>query len=405
MAEPAGSNVRGFPHGGSRSPMATYVGTLKSKRVEWLSPGRIAYGKTTILDGDPGLGKSTMTLDWAAKVTRGDPLPDGEATRPRGVMILTAEDGPEDTIRPRLEVAGADLMRAIIVNMVDEQGRKDLVSIPEDLASLKHMIIDQDIALVIIDPLVAFLTATSSANSDQDMRRALSPLAQLAEDTGAAVLMVRHLNKTVGGSSIYRGGGSIGIIGAARFGLLVGRDGESKDHRLLTTVKANLGPEPPSWSWRLVGVPDTDVARVEWLGHSEETAADITDQGRTGEERESYQEAKEWLIATLQSGAMTVKEIKRLAREAGITEATLRRAKHKLGVKYQRDSFGGDYQWDLPDALLRSAPGHAAHQNVTVRGQGKPHESNESDHAAHGAHAEQGHSREEPDDPFKGGEE
>lgn len=410
MIERAKTNVRQFPDGGHRLPHSTYVGTIAPERVRWLSPGRLAYGKTTVLDGDPGLGKSTMTLDWAAKITRGEALPDGEPTRPRSVLVLSAEDGAADTIRPRLEVAGADLMRVILLTMRNERGEDDLVSIPEDIPALTNILIDQDVALVIIDPLMAFLSSETNANRDQDVRRSLAPLATLAEETDAAILMIRHLNKSVGGQSLYRGGGSIGIIGAARFGLMVGRKEESKDLRVLTTVKANIGPEPQSWEWKLTGVPGTDVAKVEWLGHSEITASDIVEQARTSEERDAYAEAKEWLIETLDPGAMTVKEIKRLARDAGISEATLKRAKFKLGLKHQRDGFGGEVTWDLPDTILRSKRDHSDQLKTPhVRTMENPSTDNENDpinsHTAHSAQGDgQYETRQHPENPFEGGE-
>lgn len=401
MAERAPNNLRSLKPESRWNLHFRSVAGITPERVRWMSPGRLAYGKTTVLDGDPGLGKSTMALDWAAKVTRGDALPDGEPSRPRGVVILSAEDKGSDTIRPRLEVAGADITKCMILSLMNEQGMEDLISIPENIADMTESFLDYDVAFVIIDPLMAFLSSETNANRDQDVRRSLSHVSRLAEDTGAAILMIRHLNKSIGGQSLYRGGGSIGIIGAARFGLMVGRDGQSKTDRILTTVKANIGPEPQSWSWRLVGVPGTDVARIEWLGHSTQTAADIVEQGGSREDQEAYAEAMDWLTETLTPGPSAVKEVKRLGRDAGFSEAHLRRAKYKLGVVSEKNAFGGEYQWRLPDTKVRSNITLGAHQGAHSQKNKKPHDDKENDLAAQGAQADH---RVTEDDPFKGEE-
>ncbi len=218
---------------------------MTPQRVEWLWPARIPLGKLTIIDGDPGLGKSVLTLELAARVSRGMAMPDsepGEDREPAGVVVLSAEDGIEDTIVPRLDAAGADRSRILALNLVtDTEGGKRLPTFPGDADYVRAAVGRVQGRLVIIDPLTAYLSGYVNAHKDSDCRRALWPLAQLADDTGVAVVVVRHLNKATGGNPLYRGGGSIGIIGAARSGLLVAPTP--------TTATAACLPQP-SATWR-----------------------------------------------------------------------------------------------------------------------------------------------------------
>src|SRR4029079_8173039 len=170
--------------------------------------------------GDPGLGKSSLTLDMAARISTGRPMPGAlDAQRPPAdVVLLSAEDGLADTVRPRLEAAGADLTRIFAMDAVPtgpgRPGRPPVF--PDDVGWLHDLIVMKGVRFVIIDPLMAFLGLSVNAMNDQNVRRALFPLSRLAETTGAVILVVRHLNKNTQGSALYRGGGSIGIIGAAR---------------------------------------------------------------------------------------------------------------------------------------------------------------------------------------------
>jgi hypothetical protein len=334
------------------------MSSIKTERVAWLSPGRLAFGKITVLDGDPGLGKSTLTLDWAAKISRGEALPDGAANPPRGSLILSAEDDEGDTIRPRLEAAGADLRHVAVFHVQDQHGNLGLPSLSEHLGFIAEAIEATDAALVIIDPLMAFLSSDTNSNRDQDVRRTLAPLATVAAKTGAAIILVRHLNKTSGVSSLYRGGGSIGIIGAARFGLLVAKDpdDETGKRRVLAPLKCNIGPEPSALSWDLESIVGTDVARVHWYGISNHRADDLTNAPRTDEERGARAEARDWLqdLLTEQHQGVTVKEVKRLARDVGVSEGTLNRVRYDLGIKPEKKGFSGgsEWFWRLPAAKV-----------------------------------------------------
>jgi RecA-family ATPase len=193
------------------------VADVPRERVTWLWPDYLPAAKVVVLDGDPGLGKSTVVADLAARITVGKPMPDGSGGGdPRAVVLASAEDGLADTIRPRLELAGADLTRVAVIEAVElPEGRTAPLELPGDLEALEAVVRDVRARLVTIDPLVAFLAGTVNANRDQDVRRALHPVKDMAERTGAAILVVRHLRKAATDSAVQRGGGSIGIIGAA----------------------------------------------------------------------------------------------------------------------------------------------------------------------------------------------
>ena len=318
---------------------------VKPERVEWLWPGRLPLGKLAVLDGDPGLGKSALTLDVAARVSAGLELPDGGRCGPAGVVLLSAEDGLADTIRPRLDAAGADTERIVALSTVAEgKTGERTISIPKDLAVIERAIARVGAALVVVDPLMAFLSGKTDSHKDQDVRRALAPLAVLAERTRASVLIVRHLNKAAGGNTLYRGGGSIAIIGAARSGLVVAEDPEDPERRILAANKHNLSRAAPSLAFR-VGTAPNGAARVSWGGVSTLTAGDILKEPIDPEQKSALSEAKEFLRQKLGEVPVAAEEVKKDARGAGISERTLKRAKSALGVKSRKQ--GDVWYWVL----------------------------------------------------------
>src|SRR5215213_7513867 len=182
-----------------RDPLGHVVrlGKVDAEPVQWLSPGRLAAGKSTVLDGDPGLGKSTLLCEWAARITRGQALPGGQPGAPRDVIILSAEDDLHDTIRPRIDAAGGDPSRIVSLLAVPDGspfGRPFVL--PGHALLLEALVVRTNAALVILDPLVAYLQRGHNANNDQGIRQALASLKSLGERTGAAITVVRHLNKS-----------------------------------------------------------------------------------------------------------------------------------------------------------------------------------------------------------------
>ena len=327
--------------------------SVAPERIEWLWPGRIPRGKLTILEGDPKVGKSTLMLDIAARVTTGSPFPDGHRPAAGCVMILTAEDGLADTVRPRLDAAKADTQRVIAwesVPVLDDEGERTSdrpPSIPRDLGTLETLIVRHGVALVVIDVLNAYLGADVDGHKDQDVRRALMPLAKLAERTAAAVVVLRHLNKSTGGPAIYRGAGSIGIGGAARSILLASVNPEDESRRILASQGSNVAATPEALEYELVDTPEHGCARVGWLGVSLHTASTLLAAG-SSEERDALTEACDILADLLSTGPMGARDVLRQSGDAGVSKRTLDRAKKHLGVESRKRGAGG-WEWFLPD--------------------------------------------------------
>jgi len=327
-------------------PVGLLLSEVEPETVEWLWPGRIPSGKVTLVEGDPDTGKSAFTTDLAARVTVGRPFPDGASCEPGGVVLMNAEDGLADTIRPRLDAAGGDPLKVLALATIPNGDAERLLSVPEDLDIIRRGIERVGARVVIVDPLMAFLSGDVNSHRDQDVRRALAPLKRLAEETGAAVVAVRHLNKGSGGNPIYRGGGSIGIIGAARSALLVARHPENESHRVLARQKNNLAKPVPSQVFTLTEAANGTV-RVEWKGETSHTADALLAAPTAPEERSALDEAMEFLRDVLGNGPVWSKQVQKDAREADVTEITLKRAKAALGIRSEKQG-DGSWAWALP---------------------------------------------------------
>ncbi len=340
------------------------LSAIVAQVVKWQWDGRIPLGAITVIDGDPGLGKSTLTLDLAARLTTGQTMPgDGHgagAMPPGNVLLLTVEDSLAHTVRPRLEAAGADVDRVHVFDQARLEGA--LPTMPSHQDEILSMIRATQARMVIVDPFVAFLDEGLSYNNDQDVRRAMAAWAAIAEKTGAAIVLIRHLNKRAGGSSLYRGGGSIGIIGAARSGLVVAKDPADPARRILAVNKSNLGVGARSLVFAVEAADNT--SRIAWRGESDLTAEELLDTPPSAEERSAIDEAIDFLRDLLSDQkvrdgyGMLAGEVMGHAKTAGISQATLNRAKRALGVVPHRVGFGGDgrYYWRLPRAKPGDKP-------------------------------------------------
>ena len=321
---------------------------VEPEPVRWLWSGRIPLGKLASLDGDPGLGKSTLTLDIAARVTTGRQMPDGAdgLTDPAGVVLLSCEDDLADTVRPRLDAAEADVSRIVHLSGVKDAEGTRLPTIA-NLPALQQAIDAVDARLVVIDPPMAHLPSGADSHRDQDIRNSLAPLMEFAARTKVAVLIVRHLNKSSGGTPLYRGGG---IIAAVRSGLLVGRDPDEEDKCVLAQTKANLAEPMTSLSYAVV--EQNNVGRIVWHGDSEHDAAALL-KHPAHSKRSAVKKAESFLLDILAAGPVATKDVEREAEEAGIAKATLRRAKQNLEIKARKlgqpGSSGQAWQWVLPE--------------------------------------------------------
>jgi RecA-family ATPase len=338
------------------------LSTVTPRKVEWLWDSWIPRGTLTLVDGDPGLGKSFVTLDISSRVSRGYRMPEAGPGNhePANVLILNAEDDTARTIRPRLETLGADLDRVHVLNEIPDGDTIRPPILPDDLDLLEAMIGDLGASLLVIDPLMAFLTGKVDSHKDSDIRRVLHRVKLLAERTQAAVIIVRHLNKMVTvADPLYRGGGSIGIIGAARSALLVGKDPtDPENRRVLCRSKGNLCVEPKALLYSIRSHEHSAI--VQWHGETDLTAFDLLAQKPGKAKREKRDEAVAFLEDLLGKGPCEVEFVKAQAKERGISEWTLYRAKQELRVISEKAKvMGGRYSWRLPRAdedEVRGAP-------------------------------------------------
>jgi putative DNA primase/helicase len=335
---------------------STRASTVEPEDIRWLWDRRIAFGKLTMFDGDPDQGKSVVTTDITARVSTGRAFPDGARCEAANVAIVNVEDGVADTIVPRLMAHGADLDRVDIINGVpDGKGSTRLLEIPQDITMLEQFVVANEIKLLVIDPVLTMLGG--DANKDQDARKALTPLRDMAERTGCAVIAVRHLNKSVGLKAIQRGGGNMGLIGVARAGAFFATDPEDDARRIMAQHKSNLAEKAPSLVYRIVTSEVHNTARIEWLGTSEYDANGLAADASTPQEKSELDEAKEFLRDELSSGPMWAKQVFKDARDANIAVKTLRRAKAGLRVKSEKIGIEG-WSWSLPDEEPHNDHGH-----------------------------------------------
>ncbi len=330
---------------------------VEERPLRWLWRGYIPRGKITVLDGDPSLGKSTVTLDIIARVTHEDGEMPDQKPHPEAqvALIVSGEDDLQDTIVPRLRAAGADVELIYSMALVtDDRGNVVPFTVPDDLGRLRQHIEQSEAVLVVIDPVMAFMSERVQTHNDASMRRALTPLAQVAQETGAAIVLLRHLNKDgSGGRAMYRGGGSIAIAAAARSVLLVAPKPGDPHRRVMAQTKSNLAREVPSLEFEIEPWPkEPDIPIVRWRGKSEYAADDLlapkNNRGR------ALLDAKAFVKDMLGEGPLPATEVTEAAAEAEITETTLKRARAALGVHaFAKRGPRGRVQrwfWHLPDA-------------------------------------------------------
>ena len=327
-----------------RRAVARKVSEIEPVSVRWLWHHRIPYGMLSEVCGDPGEGKSHLTLAVATAETLGLPLPgdpEGGARVPGHVLLVCMEDSPEATVRPRLEGMGADLTRVTILDgFRGEHGEPD----PLDLSRVDHRIElrrlmeELGVTLVVIDPITAHLGGANEWK-DSEVRSILAPLSQLADGTGAAILLVRHLRKSDSSRAIYRAGGSIAFTASVRSSLLIGRPNGEERQRAIVRMKGNLSSEPPSVGFVL------DENGWDWTDAGEWTAADLLGGDTTSEERSRREEAADFLVAALANGPRKAKEIRRVAEAEGLSWRTVQRTRRELGIGITREGFPATSMW------------------------------------------------------------
>jgi hypothetical protein len=343
-------------------PVLTCLADVKAERLRWLWPARIPLGKVSLLFGDPGLGKTFATLDIAARVSRGMPWPDapGERLAAGGVILLSAEDDVADTIRPRLDAAGADVRRIVALQGVEyARGGKGYFNLACDLPALEAAIRQTpETRLVILDPVSAYLGGTDS-HKNAEIRGLLAPLADLAARHDVAVLTITHMSKGIAGRALYRAMGSLGFIAAARAAWLAIADADNPHRRLFLPAKMNLAEEPSGLAYALQSVMLDGigpVGRVAWESGPVTLTADaaLAAAAADPEARGARDVAADWLKEALAAGPMTADDLKAAAKASGVAWRTVRRAQVAVGVKVRRQGFGpdGKWYWLLPGQVI-----------------------------------------------------
>jgi hypothetical protein len=314
---------------------------IVARPVDWLWQPWLARGTIAVLDGDPGVGKSSVALDLAARVTTGQPFPGETAARQPAVALVIAMEDPLDTIvKPRLEAAGADMTRVALLGGVRETGPhgevESILQIPRDLDLIVEKCQLHQPALLVVDPLFAVMGYDKrgrfiKANDDQGVRRLTSQLKRLAERHNLTIWLLRHLNKGASGSALRRGSGTIAIAGQARSVMIAAKDLNEPSACVLAMTKTNLATPPHSQRFRVIG--KGAGSQIEWLGISDLSADDLVQPGSL-EDREQRLliAAKEFLEWALENGGRTWEDLVAAANEKGITEMTLRRGRKKLAL-------------------------------------------------------------------------
>ena len=306
---------------------------IQTEKVRWLWYPYIPLGKLTIVQGDPGEGKTSFVLAVIAALTRGDPLPECEAAaEPINVIYQTAEDGLADTIKPRLEKSGADCSRVLVI---DESSRKLTLCDTR----LERAIRETGARLIVLDPLQAYLGNDVDMHRANEVRPVMKQVAAVAERTQCAVILIGHMNKAQGLKSGYRGLGSIDFRAAARSVLLIGRLKDSPSVRVVAQDKNSLAPEGRSIAFEL------DAASgFQWKGYCDSTVEDVLN--GAGKVQTKTMVMEEALTQMLSGGSMPAEEILEHARNTGVSERTLMIAKKNLGVNSEKR--GGQWYWSLP---------------------------------------------------------
>lgn len=315
---------------------------VKPRETDWLFPG-IPFGSLTILAGNPGDGKTTIAVSWCAAASRS------------GIVSIfaTAEDSISTTLKPRLDAAGADSERILFVHVNTEEGYERGIVLPDDIPDLESRVSEFGARLLVVDPLAAHLGGDINSHRDQDVRRALAPLARLAEATGCAVVVIAHLNKSAETTVFGRVGGSIGITAAARSIFVTGGDPEDPEgvSRVLVHAKCNLAPLESPQRYAIEG-RDTEgiqTSAIRWLGDATGISVASILGRDSDEERGQLAEAKTFLAVELAEGPVATKELFKRASDVGLSEKTLRRAKSALGVEARKEGLTGPWFWKMPN--------------------------------------------------------
>ena len=305
---------------------------VESEEIEWLWYPFIPYGKLTIVQGDPGDGKTTLVLNIAARLSRGEGFDrDMKVSEPMNVVYQTAEDGLSDTVKPRLEAAQADCERILVI----DESRKSLSMADE---RIEAALIQTKARLLILEPIQAYLGGGIDINRANETREMTKKLSLLAEKYKCAIVLIGHMNKAAGNKAAYRGMGSIDFFAVARSVLLVGRIEGEPDKRAVVQIKNNLAAfgHPKAFEFADDG--------FKWIGDYDITADDVL--GGLVPKVNKLEQAKQMLCdLAKETKSVSSKEIFELADYKGISKRTLENAKKELGIRARK--VNNSWYWEI----------------------------------------------------------
>lgn len=311
--------------------------TVERKRVDWLWYPYIPLGKITLLSGDPSVGKSYIGLSIATHLSRGDPLPGAKRPLEGVSLIVSAEDDLSDTIGPRLDAMHANSARILAL-------RGDLVLGDAGFELMTQIVEEVRPTFIFIDPLSAFIDASTDTNKENAVRHLLVQLQHVAETANCSIVVIRHLTKGTRDKAMYRGQGSIAFTAAVRSELMAGwADGQ----RILAHAKHNVGPAGPTLSYTLDLDKDHGIPHLVWGGEVDMTVEDLN-RPPEKDDKKAGDKAQNFLEDVLADGPVEADVIADIAAKEGIKERTLKRMKAQLNVQSKRRP-DGKWEWSLPE--------------------------------------------------------
>ncbi len=305
---------------------------VQAEEIKWLWKPYIPFGKLTIVQGDPGEGKTTFVLQLAAQLSQGKGFDESmEISEPMNVIYQTAEDGLADTVKPRLLSANADCSKIKVIDDTEQ-------SLYMDDERLEIAIREQNAKLLILDPLQAYLGDRVDMNRANEAREMTKKLSAMAERTGCAVVLVGHMNKGSGTKAAYRGIGSIDFFAIARSVLLVGRVPNDSNIRAIVQIKNNLEKEGETMAFRL------DENGFRWMGEFDVSADELLSGGANADK---HKIAIDFLQNILSDGQeVPASSVFTQARTLGVSKRTIENVKQELGVKSVKR--GSSWMWKMP---------------------------------------------------------
>lgn len=332
-----------------------------------------------MIAGDPGLGKSQLMASMTAIITTGGIWPASADKSDLGsVVILSAEDDAADTIRPRLEAAGADIDRVFILDAVREGKKQRTFNLADDLQKLEGLLHEiGGVALIIIDPITAYLGGADS-HKTSDIRALLAPLSDMAARYGTAIVCISHLNKGGSSQALLRVTGSLAFVAAARAAYLVVKDQQQPERRMLLPIKNNIGNDRIGFAFSIQShiLPNgIETSRVEWEGQEIDVSADQALAANRGSLSSSVvDDAAEFLRKILADEHVPATEVFESAKASGYSNASVRRAAASLGVEKHKIGFGGNtcWVWQLPLSKMITSTEDAQSQSMSTFEKNEP---------------------------------